>query len=295
MSRIRLCAFFLPLLCGFSLSAQSVTAPDAKLVKVASGYKFTEGPATDAAGNVYFTDQPNDQILRWNLDGKITTFLSPCGRSNGLYFAPSGKLIACADDNNELWSIAPDGTHEVLVSKVQEKRLNGPNDVWVQADGTIYFTDPYYKRPYWKRSEGEESQRGLYRLTVGAKEPVRVDSDYQQPNGIIGDDRNQRLYVSDIGANKTYVYHITEEHAVTERKLFCAQGSDGMTIDDQGNVYLTGKPGVMVYNRHGKQIQVIEVPEPWTANVTFGGSDRATLFITASQSLYSIAMSTKGL
>ncbi len=274
--------------------AQSVTAPGAKLKLVAGDFKFTEGPAADREGNVYFTDQPNDRILRWDVRGAVTTFMSPSGRSNGLYFAPDGRLIACADDNNELWAIGADGTHEVLVGKVDGKRLNGPNDVWVLEDGTMYFTDPYYKRPYWKRTEGEESPHGVYRLEAGAKAPVLVDQDYRQPNGIVGDSQRKKLYVSDIGANKTYVYDIQADHQLSERRLFCEQGSDGMTLDDQGNLYLTGKPGVMIYNGEGKQIEVIAVPENWTANVTFGGEDRSTLFITASRGFYSIPMQTKG-
>src|SRR5882762_179370 len=86
----------------------SVVAPLAKLMKLAGDFKFTEGPAADADGNIYFTDQPNDRILKWSVDGKLSTFLEPCGRANGLCFDAKGNLLACADNKNELWSIAPD-------------------------------------------------------------------------------------------------------------------------------------------------------------------------------------------
>ena len=114
-------------------TAESVFAPGAKLEKLAGGFDFTEGPTCNAAGNVFFTDQPNDRILKWGVEGELSTFLQPAGRANGLCFNPRGHLIACADEKNALWSIAPDGKVTVLVSEYRGKLLNGPNDVWVRA------------------------------------------------------------------------------------------------------------------------------------------------------------------
>src|SRR4051794_4650632 len=111
-----------------------VVAPGAKLQMLAGEFKFTEGPASDADGNVFFTDQPNDRILKWSVDGKLSTFKAPCGRSNGLCFDAQGNLIACADEQNQLWSIDPAGKVTVLVKDYQGKLLNGPNDVWVRPD-----------------------------------------------------------------------------------------------------------------------------------------------------------------
>ena len=127
-----------------------IIAPGAKLEKLAEDFQFTEGPAADAQGNVYFTDQPNDRILCWSVEGKLTTFLKPCGRSNGLCFDRQGNLWACADEKNELWSIDPSGKATVVLKNYRGKLLNGPNDVWIRPDQGIYFTDPYYQRPYWK-------------------------------------------------------------------------------------------------------------------------------------------------
>jgi gluconolactonase len=272
----------------------SPVAPGAKLEKLAEGFKFTEGPAVDAKGNVYFTDQPNDRILKWDTDGKLSTFMQPCGRSNGLCFGPDGKLWACADEKNELWSIdVATKKHTVNVSNYKDKLLNGPNDVWVRPDGGLYFTDPFYKRDYWKRGPKEQDTEAVYFVSPDGKTMTRVADDLKQPNGIIGTPDGKTLYVADIGANKTYSYTIQKEGILGDKKMFCELGSDGMTIDDKGNVYLTGK-GVTVFDKTGKKVAQIDVPEGWTANVCFGGADMKTLFITASTRLYGIKMSTKG-
>ena len=277
-----------------AVRGQSVIEPGAKLIKLVDGFAFTEGPAADADGNIYFTDQPNNKILRWSTLGELSEFLTPCGRSNGLYFAPNGQLLACADEQNELWSIDPSGKHQVLFSRFDDKRLNGPNDLWVHTDGTVYFTDPYYPRPYWQRGPEEQTSRGLYRFRKGDSQPERLDGDFRQPNGIIGDSRRSLLYVADIGDKKTWLYRIDEQGDLHDRQLFCEQGSDGMTIDNEGNVYLTGA-GVTVYSAEGQRLEQIPVPEKWTANVTFGGPKRQTLFITASQGLYSLNLRTNGI
>jgi len=270
-----------------------IIAPGAKVEKLAGDFAFTEGPACDAEGNVYFTDQPNDRIVKWGVDGKLSTFMQPCGRSNGLCFDGKGNLIACADEKNELWSIEPQGQATVLVKEYKGKLLNGPNDVWIRPDGGIYFTDPFYKRDYWKRGPVEQDGQCVYYLSPDRQKLVRVVDDLRQPNGIIGTPDGKTLYVADIGARKTYVYSIQEDGTLADKKLFCEMGSDGMTIDDQGNVYLTGR-GVAVFDKAGKKIQQIDVPEGWTANVCFGGKDMQTLFITASKGLYAIRTQVKG-
>jgi gluconolactonase len=287
-----------------------VIAPGEKLQKLAGDFEFTEGPACDARGNVFFTDQPNDRILEWSIEGKLSTYKQPCGRANGLSFDSAGNLWACADEKNELWSIAPDGKVTVVVKDYQGKLLNGPNDVWVRPPlkratvsakepkaeslsfNGLYFTDPYYKRPYWKRGD-KEMPECVYYLAADGKTLTRVIDDLKQPNGIIGTPDGQLLYVADIGASKTYRYNIQPDGSLAGKQLFCEKGSDGMTIDNQGNVYLTGK-GVMVFNAAGKEIEHIDVPERWTANVCFGGKDRQTLFITASKGFYSMRMKVKG-
>lgn len=277
-----------------SAESPSIIAPGAKLRVLAEGFKFTEGPAADKHGNVYFTDQPNDRIVKWSTDGKTTDWLKPAGRSNGTYFDRHGNLIACADEKNELWSIAPDKKVTVLIKDFGGKLLNGPNDLWIRPDGNIYFTDPLYARDYWKRDRAKQ-QPGefVYYYDLATAKTMPVATDLKQPNGIIGTPDGKTLYVADIGAGKTYRYHTTPEGQLTDKQLFCELGSDGMTIDEKGNVYLTGK-GVTIFDPSGNKITNIPVPEPWTANVTFGGADKKLLFITASTKVYGMDMAVRG-
>lgn len=271
----------------------SVVAKGAKPVQAGTGYAFTEGPAVDSKGNVYFTDQPNDRILKWSTDGRVETFMEGAGRSNGLYIDKSGNIWSCADANNELWKIGPDKKHTVVLSDFQGKKFNGPNDLWIDPRGGVYFTDPFYKRDYWTRSEQELAQQDVYYLSPDGKTVTVAASDFMQPNGIIGSPDGKKLFVADIRGRKTYVFDILEDGRLGTRRLFVEMGSDGMTLDSKGNLYLTGK-GVTVFDRDGKQIDHIAIEEPWTANVCFGGKDLKTLFITASKSVYTVKMKVKG-
>jgi gluconolactonase len=275
-------------------AAQGVTAPGASVVRLAGGFAFTEGPAVDSAGNVYFTDQPNDRILKWGIDGKLSVHMQPSGRSNGMYFDAKGNLLSCADEENQLWEISPEGRVTVLIREYQGKLLNGPNDLWVAPDQGIYLTDPLYKRPYWKRDPAmQQDGQHVYYLSPDRKSLSRVAADLKQPNGIIGTPDGKTLYVADIGAGRTWAFDIESGGTLAGKRLFCELGSDGMTIDVEGNVYLTGK-GVTVFDKSGRQIDRIDVPEPWTANVCFGDANRHTLFITASKGLYSVRTRVRG-
>ena len=286
---------FLVMMASFeTYSADSgVIAPGAKLEKLAGDFSFTEGPACDAKGNVFFTDQPNNRILKWSVEGKLSTHMEPCGRANGLSFDREGNLWACADEKNELWRIGLDGKAKVVVKEYQGKLLNGPNDVWINPKGGLYFTDPLYKRPYWNRGPKEQDCEAVYYLSKDEKTLRRVASDLTRPNGIIGTPDGRTLYVADIDGKKTFRYDIEADGSLENKKLFCELGSDGMTIDNAGNVYLTGD-GVSVFDSTGKKIEHIPVSEPWTANVCFGGKDRQTLFITASKGFYGLKMRVKG-
>lgn len=271
----------------------SIIAPGAKLEKLAGDFKFTEGPTCDKDGNVFFTDQPNNRIMKWSVEGKLSTFMQPSGRANGMFFDAAGNLIACADEKNELWSIATNGTHKVLAHQFEGKLLNGPNDVWIHPTGAMYFTDPFYKRPWWSHTNAPQSSQQVYRLSSDMKTVTKLTDDLIQPNGVIGTPDGKRLLVSDIKAKRTYSYDIATDGSLTGKQLFCETGSDGMTLDTEGNLFTTSK-GVFVFDKNGKQIEHVQVPEPWTANVSFGGRDHHTLFITASKGLYSIRMKYAG-
>lgn len=274
---------------------KNIVAKNAEVVKLGDGYSFTEGPAVDRPGNVYFTDQPNNRIIKWSFStGELTTFTDDAGRSNGMYFNREGKLITCADMENQVWAFDMEGNREVLIENFKGKRLNGPNDLWISPKGGIYITDPLYKRDYWERDpEMEQDGEHVYYISADGLQFFRVDEELVKPNGIVGTPDGKQLYVADIGANKTYVYDIEEDGYLTNRRLFVEMGSDGMTIDHRGNVYLTGK-GVTVFDKKGTKIAHIPVDAPWTANVCFGGGDRKKLFITASDAVYSLDMKTRG-
>ncbi|MDL5512750.1 SMP-30/gluconolactonase/LRE family protein [Arenibacter sp. M-2] len=287
----------LPIL--FSVSCKSLQtsliAKDAEVQLVATDYTFTEGPAVAPNGDVFFTDQPNDRILRWSGKNKsVSVYMEPSGRSNGLYFDHQGNLLSCADDKNQLWQIDPQKNVTVLIDDFEGKKLNGPNDLWVDPKGGVYFTDPFYKRPYWTRTQQEIEQQRVYYLTPDHKDIHIVAEDYVRPNGLIGNKDGSLLYVADIGDKKTYSYTINPDGSLSNKTLFADMGSDGMTMDNQGNVYLTGD-GVTVFAPNGKQILHIPIDQKWTANVTFGGKNQKTLFITAMTSLYTLKMNVSGI
>jgi gluconolactonase len=256
-------------------------------------FSFTEGASVDRKGNVFFTDQPNNKIWEYDVKGRLRLFLDRAGRSNGMYFDPKGWLVTCADEDEQLWAISRHRKVRVLLRDMGGRRLNGPNDLWIDAGGGIYFTDPYYQRPYWTRTKPEMEGERVYYLAPGALQPRVVAADVVKPNGIVGTPDGKYLYVADIGAGKTYKYAIGTDGSLTDRVLFVSQGSDGMTLDERGNVYLTGD-GVTVYDPSGQKIAHIPVPEKWTANLCFGGRDKKTLFITASEGIYILRMRVKG-
>lgn len=271
----------------------AIIADGVVLQLVSDQFSFTEGPAVDKDGNVYFTDQPNNRIWEYSADGKLSIFLENAGRSNGTYFDKNGNLITCADEHNQMWSISPDKKITVLLKDFKGLHFNGPNDLWIDNKGGIYFTDPYYQRDYWTRTSPEIKGEKVYYLPNNGK-PFVVSDSLVQPNGIIGTPDNKYLYVADIKDNKTYRFVIKPDSKLTDQTLFAPMGSDGMTIDSLGNIYLTGD-GVTVFNSEGQKIEHIDVPEKWTANVTFGGKDRDILFITASKSVYTLKMKVAGI
>ena len=275
---------------------RGIVAKNAELVKVQDGFEFTEGPAVNRFGDVFFTDQPNNRIHKWNaLSNEVSVFKEDAGRSNGMYFLLDGTLVAAADNKNEIWAFDTEGNQSVWITAFKGKKLNGPNDLWVRPKGGIYFTDPLYVRSYWegRGKESEQTGQNVYYFSDDKTELFAVAEDLIQPNGIVGTPDGKFLYVSDIGAKKTYKYEMREDGYLINKTLFCEMGSDGMTIDDRGNVYLTGD-GVTVFNRSGEQIAHIPVPAKWTANVVFGSLDRKTLFITAMDAVYTLQMKNRG-
>ncbi len=273
-----------------------VFTPGEKLVLIDSSFSFTEGASTDKAGNILFTDQPNNKIWEYDTAGRLSVFLFPAHRSNGMYFDSKGNLISCADEQDKLICISPSKKITVLISNYQNHILNGPNDVWInRLTGGMYITDPYFQRDYWTRKHPDAGLNGekLYYLPAGRKKLILADSTVTKPNGITGTPDGKYLYVADMGVGKTFRYNINADGSLKNKTVFINEASDGMTIDADGNLYITGK-GVTVYNPSGEKIDHLDVPENWTANLCFGGKNKDILFITASKSFYKIQTMAKG-
>ncbi len=280
--------FLVVLTCIASCHADSLVAEGATVQKLAGDFKFTEGPATDSEGHIFFTDIPNNRIHRWSLAGQLSTFRENSGGANGLFFDKSGHLLACEGGGRRLVSMAPNGTLTMLADVYNHKPFNSLNDLWIHPSGRIYFTDPRYGNRDGMEQDGEH----VYSLSPDRRTVTRIISDMVRPNGLIGAPDGKTLYVADNGGKKTFVYAIQEDGSLAHKKLFAPEGSDGMTIDQQGNIYLTTR-AVRIYNPKGTLIETIQVPEG-PSNVCFGGKDRTTLFITARTSLYSVKMKVKG-
>jgi len=274
---------------SYGAQKASVTADGAKVEKLVGGFRFTEGPAADAEGNVYFTDIPNNRIHKWSIDSKLSTFREDSRGANGLFFDKDGNMLACEGGGRQLVSIDPNGQVTVLADKYQDKKFNSLNDLWIDPNGGVYFTDPRYG----SKDDMEQDGEHVYYLTSDRKNVIRVADDLVRPNGIIGTPDGKLLYVADHAGRKTFVYTVNSDGTLSNKKLFAPEGSDGMTIDNQGNIYLTTRV-VAIYNPKGEKIQEIELSER-PANVTFSGKDKQTLFITAQTSLYSIKMQVKGI
>ncbi len=272
------------------IGAQSVVAPGATIQVVSQGYKFLEGPTPDPKGNVYFSDIPNKIIHICSTEGVVTEYMKVPG-CNGLKFDKKGNLWVCGNSEaRSIYYITPDKTVVPVITNYKGKKLNGPNDLWIAPKGGVYFTDPAYG---YNRTDLELSHENVYYIGSGKKTAVLMDSTFDKPNGIAGLLNGKVLYVADHKGGKTFRYTIGKKGLLTNKTLFCETGSDGMAIDEHGNIYLSMK-GIQVFSPEGKKLETIEVPANPT-NICFGGADGKTLYITTPSTLYSIKMQVKGL
>jgi len=267
--------------------AQGIVAPAAKVVQLAKGFQFTEGPAVDRKGNVFFSDVRASRTYKWSPDGKVSLVRKDTGGANGLAFDAGGNLLACEGAGGRIVSIDAKGSVTVVAGAYGGKPFNRPNDLWIDPKGGVYFSDPLYGRGS-KRQDGEH----VYYVTADRKKVIRVIDDMVRPNGLAGTPDGKTLYVADAGARKTYRYAVNADGTLRDKTLFVAQGSDGMKLDRKGNVYLTAG-AVWVYDPAGRQIAKIEVPLRPT-NLCFAGPDGRTLFITARSAIYAVKTTVGG-
>ena len=298
MKRLVLLPLFICLaIVANSAMAQSLVAPGAEVVKLAGGFGFTEGPTANSKGNVYFVDDPNCKIHVWSVhEKKVSVFVDESAHANGMYFDKDDNLYVCEGGTSSVVRYAPDGTRTIIANKFGRRHFNKPNDLWLDPKGGIYFTDPAYGDEFHNVQDGEH----VYYILPDRSKVIRVievsgkEGEFARPNGVIGTPDGKLLYVADIDGKMVYRFNIQPDGTLTDRHPFAPVQTDGMTIDEKGNIYMAGGNAVTVYSPEGKEIERIKVPEPWVANACFGGSDFKTLFITASSGFYAVEMSVKG-
>ncbi len=278
---------FLTLMAQTTLGAESgLIADGAQVVEVQGGFAFIEGPVSDAVGNLYFTDIDNNRLHKLAPTGDLSSFHEPSNRANGLTLDLDGGLLICEQEAQRLVKMDANGNISVIADGYQGKPFNSPNDAWVHPNGSIYMTDPRYQYP-----QGSLAQDGeyVYRISPQRNEVTAIITDIPKPNGVVGTEDGKTLYIASTELRKVFRYTINEDGSVANRTEFADQGSDGMTLDEHGNVYLTWLGGVSIRNPSGEQIDFINT-EQMPANVGFGGRDGKTLFMTARTSLYSLQM-----
>ena len=270
-------------------SGSGKIVPDgAKVKKLADGFSFTEGPAQGPDGKIYFTDIPNERIMVFDPASKKTSiFREDSGKANGLWWTPADALLACEGGNRRLTRTDAAGETVVLAEKFEGKKFNSPNDCVQDGFGGIFFTDPRYGN----RDDMEMEVEGVYYYSR-RKTVTRIVDDIERPNGVLLSNDRKTLYVADTGSKKIYAYEVSGEGKVANKREFAPIASDGMTIDERGNIYATWDGKIWIFSPEGKQLEQIACPEN-PANCTLGGPKGNTLYITARKGFYSIDLNVK--
>lgn len=291
---MRIAGLLLALACAPWAAAQSIpgVGPTGGVREVVTGRQFTEGPAWDGRGCLYFTDIPRSQILRLAADGKVEVFTDQSRHSNGLMFTPQGRLLACEMDGQLVeWDVASK-TRRVLAAEYQGARFNACNDLVIDTAGGVYFTDPHYRAP---DPLPQGTRAVYYRSPAGGV--TRIDQDLPAPNGILLSPDERTLYVLPTDSRTMLAYEVASPGVVGPARDFCRTegrgGSDGAAMDTTGKLYLTTRRGVQVFSPGGKHLGTIEIPQQ-PANCTFGGPNRQTLYVTAQSSVYAVPMQAVG-
>ena len=271
--------------------------PVGEAQRLHTDFAFTEGPAADAAGNLYFTDIPNNRIHKRSAKGTLSVFAEPSGHCNGLMVV-GDQLLACEMDGRLKRFDLATGAETALASEYKGKRFNAPNDLVIDKTGGIYFTDPRYRAPDpWPQVK----EAVYYRSADG--QVSRLIDDRIAPNGVILSPDESTLYVIPSMEKQMWAYTVDAPGKISGGRVFCEvtqkedarkpSGGDGLTIDTRGNLYITTALGLQVFDPAGKQLGIISLPEQ-PANVTFGGPDNKTLYVTARKSLYSVETNATG-
>ena len=290
-------------------SFQSLIDPNAPVEKLAGGFVFTEGPLWHPLErHLLFSDMPADVRRKWSPHGGVTEVMRPSNKGNGMTYDADLNLLVCEHATRSVVRFRPDGQREVLCSHFEGKELNSPNDICVANDGAIYFTDPTYGRMehYGVARPNQQGFQGVYMLPAGHRpgdEPVLVSDRYMfaQPNGLCFSPCGKWMWVNDTEQANIRMFDVGVGGMLTNARIF-ASGiqdnrlpgvPDGMKVDVESNVYVTGPGGIWVYSFHSILLGKIAVPEP-AANLHWGGDDWKSLFICATTSVYKVELKTRG-
>lgn len=278
---------------------KSIVPEDAVIENIGDGFQFTEGPVWSPKGYLLFTDIPANRIYKWSPEGPVEVYMEPTGNANGLMFDRNGDLIMCQHSLRQIARDNKAGGFETICDNFAGKRFNSPNDLSIRSDGIIYFTDPPYGLEKGADDPAKElSFLGVFMYKKG--EVYLIDSTLSMPNGIILSPNEKYLYVANsnrqTGEKQWVRYKVKKDGNVKDRELFADAskieergGPDGMTVDNDGNLYVTGPGGVLVYDPSGTWLGSIKFPEV-PANCCFGGPEGRTLFATARTSVYKIKL-----
>lgn len=269
--------------------------PDQTIVTIAEGFQFTEGPVWHPDGYLMFSDIPADTIFRYVPGSNPEPYLEPSGNSNGLTFDLQGRLLACEHGGRRVSRMKADGGMETVKDQFDGKRLNSPNDIVVHSSGAIFFTDP----PYGIDPDpGEQGFNGVYRIDPAG--PITLlNRDMNRPNGLALSLDETILYVDDSRNRHVLAYALNDSldlgdpSVILDMDLAAPGGPDGMKLDGEGNLYVTGPGGLWVATPEGQHLGTIVFPQ-LPANLCFGGQEYKTIFVTARTGLYSIEVNVAG-
>lgn len=278
-----------------SISLSDLLEPGVQAVVIGEGYKFSEGPAADAVGNVYFSDGANDTIHFYPYGRPVEVFVDDSIDANGMMFNRIGELVSVEGALRHVVAFDTRTREKrVLVNKIDDVEFNEPNDLTFDLENGFYFTDPYYSH----RNQGTTMKEDVYYVS-DTGEVTRVSTVCKRPNGIILTADCKTLYVADNGSKEVYRYDVLGPGKLANETVFVsdAPGSDGMTLDETGNLYVTcSGGGIRVYDTTGKLIGVIgkEQGIPYASNCVFGGPDFSVLYVTSIDKFYGIPMKVRG-
>jgi gluconolactonase len=267
----------------------------AKLEVVGKGFGFTEGPVWDPAGFVYVSDEEINKLFRLYPDGRREEFLA-LGDPDGNTYDLNHQLLDCASVLRAIIRIDAQGHYTVLADRYKGKKFNSPNDVVLGPDSAIYFTDPTLDLP--KGEKQEIPFQGVYRLDQHGNVKL-LTKDLSQPNGLAFSPDGKKFYVDDSEQRNIRVYDFLADGSIGNGRIFASEASagkgvpDGMKLDEEGNVYVTGPEGIWVWDAEGRHLGTIVLPEQ-PANLAWGDSDYGTLYITATTSVYKLRTKARG-